>query len=147
MRDPQEFLIGGVQYTITPLPADESSRMLLRILKVVGPALDSLEIEVDDVKKAGAKLKLGKILASVSRSLDEKDLDYFRDKFASSTRVELGQGPTLLKSVLSHHFAGDLGPMFEWIQKSLEVNFGGFFTDLRAKLANISAPASPTKAP
>ena len=78
------------------------------------------------------------------KGLAETDVDYLRDKFSGMTQVKLGDGRDVrLKEVLSHQFAGEYGAMFEWMKFSMEVNFGDFFTVLRAKQAPAAAPASP----
>jgi hypothetical protein len=138
-NEPKTKEIGKYMYIVSPLDAVEASRMLTRIAKIVAPALET--IESPDLNK----MNMGKLVALILKGVEEKDVDYLRDKFAGMTQVRLERGDVGLKQVLSHHFAGDMGGMLEWMKFSLEVNFGDFFTGLRAKVP-APVPASSATA-
>jgi len=117
--------------------------MLLRLAKVAAPALAS--IESADVNK----VSVGKVAGLIIENLKPEDFRSIRTELAGMTQVLLqdGRGEVRLLETLSHQFAGDMPSMFEWLKFSLEVNFGNFFTVLRALKGKPPAPASASPAP
>jgi tail assembly chaperone len=104
LRKTQSQDIDGQTYEVTALGAIRGSQVLVRLLKVVGPAL------------AGD-------LPSFFAGLREEDMTYLCNSFSPMTNV-VGVGP--LDKVFDMHFSGRYATMLKWLQLSLQVNYGDF---------------------
>lgn len=121
--------LGEHEYTVHPLGALKGRKLLVKLIRVMGPALGS------DPEKA----------------LDALDAGVFEevcDTFADSSFVTLPSGKApKVKEVFDLHFAQKYGEMIQWILFSLEVNYGGFFAELGAIGSSLGAKGQPSKSP
>ncbi len=141
MREPQSRAIGPCKYIVTPLGASAGLRVLTILLRVFGPALDSVK-SFGDVEAA---VLLG--LRSITERLDGADLEAVQRALAEQTLVELSPGKQpKLSAIFDHHFAGDYLPLFQWLVFALEVNYASFFRELIAKGAVAKQPEAPAAA-
>lgn len=125
----QTRVIEGKEYSVTPLGAVTGRKVLTRLLKIVGPAID--------------KASIGDLVAN----LQESDIDYFCDLFAKSTRVTTGTDKNNMpvqpllsdNGLFDLHFAGNYGAMVLWLKFCLEVNFSSFFQSLGSVLGSVAS--------
>lgn len=124
--------IGEYKYRCTQLGALKGRKVLVRLLKTVGPALDGV-----------SEGSVGSLLGKLASSLDEDTVDYLCDTMAARTEVELPSGKSVdLAGIFELHFAGKYGEMVKWLAFAVEVNFSSFFSDL-AKGVKPEADSSP----
>lgn len=123
----EKKVIDGVEYKVQPLGAMTGRKVIAKMIRVLSPALS----QVGDQKLDFAKALQG---------LDEDTIEYFCDLFAERTRVENGTDNKgakrwpLLKDVFDTHFARRYSSLVKWLAFCLEVNFGDFFGEIRARL-------------
>ena len=131
--------VGQHEYTVTQLGAVKGLECLRRLLKVVGPSLQSLT----SLAKGDGAAAFAQGLMRLLESLSQEDLTYFCDTFGPTASVKLsdGKSPTV-KAVFDFHFAGNYLELLEWLAFSVEVNFQGFFVDSLKKISGIG-PAAP----
>lgn len=98
--------IDGEVYEITQLGAISSSKVFVRLVKILGPAIAA------------------KDFTSVFENLRDEDVDYFIKAFAPLTCVP-GVADDLSR-VFDMHFAGRIGTMLQWLVACIDVNFGDF---------------------
>ena len=84
-------------------------------------------------------------LAAILSSLNESDVTYLCDVFASVTAVtggKYGEKQPQLDSVFATHFAGNYGEMIGWLVFCVKVNFSSFFDGARDLLGTPAGSAS-----
>jgi hypothetical protein len=116
MRDVQEHVIDGFTYKVEKLGAKIGKRVLARMIRLVGPAIE-------------AENTLDKLCTAFS----DEQLDFFCDTFAAATRFSAEDKPEiefLLKDKFDEHFAGRYGAMMQWLKASVETNYANFFDEL-----------------
>lgn len=143
MRKTETRVIDGVEYRVTQFGALEGRKVLLRLLKAVGPLFAAFA----ELKGEGeGKLKDAiPHLDSALNGLKEEDLEYLCDVFARCTEVKLnGKWPNL-PDVFDLHFTGKYISMFAWLKFCVEVNFSDFFQLATRKREALSAVAEATE--
>jgi hypothetical protein len=127
--------IGAHDYTVEPHGAIKGRAILLRLAKVVGPALSGV-----------TKDNWGDKLSQLFGNLSEDDLTFFCNEFAAKTMVSTPDGGQLLLSkVFDVHFQDAYLELLQWLGFCVEVNFGGFFRGAAAQIKG--SAASPAEAP
>jgi hypothetical protein len=117
--------IGGRKYTVRQMGAVKGSRLLVKIMKVMGAG---------DAK-------------SVIAALDDALFVEVMNELAPWTEVEIESNRVVrLSDVLDAHFAGNYADLTEWLIFAVEVNFADFFRSLPRLLGASGGPAAP-KAP
>ncbi len=133
MLETKSKAIGDNTYKVTQLGAGKGRKVLVRLLKVCGPAF-ALAASGDTTEA------LGKLAAD----LDEETADYLCETFAARTEVELSNGKSVdLASIMELHFAGNYGEMLEWLGFCVQLNYASFLGALGKKVPDASA--TPTK--
>jgi CYTH domain-containing protein len=128
--------IGNHSYTVRQLGASEGRKMLMRLIKVLGPVLSTL------LTGEGGKAKvkgwsfletpladIGKALLTFSDRISEQDLEYLCATLGMATEVHFPDGKTrpLTLEEQELHFAGRYSDMFRWLGFALEANYSDFF--------------------
>ena len=140
MREVLDHVIDGTTYKIQKLGAKVGKRVLARMIRLVGPA-----IEAENT------------LEKLCSALTDEQLDFFCDTFAAATRLSPEDKPEVelrLTDVFDDHFAGRYGAMMKWLKASVETNYANFFDELGLTPALLEArmksavgtmtPTSPT---
>lgn len=139
--------IGNHTYTVRQLGASEGRKMLVRLVKILGPVLATLLSSAPDKSKAPPKLgwslgstkveDLGKALEVLATRAQEADLEYLCSTLGMATTVGLGGGKEIPLTLEAQelHFAGAYGDMFKWLAFALEHNYSDFFAKPSASAA------------
>jgi hypothetical protein len=122
-----EKKIGDHTYRLTMLGTRQGQRVLLRLVKALGPAAAVLAV-------AGAE-GLGNAISAALQSITETDLDYLIDTFAASTDLVLptttaagaGSVKVALTGCYDSHFAQRYPESLAWLVWAVQVNFSSFF--------------------
>lgn len=128
--------IGDCTYRVRQLPAIQGRKVLVRLMKMFGPALESI----------GKNTDVGSMLASALENLDEEVFDSLCDTFAKHTEFELANGNYVglgEPGMFDQHFTGKYGPMIQWLAFCVQVNFADFLGVLSGAVKK-SAPLVPT---
>jgi hypothetical protein len=143
MLKSQSRVIGNHTYKVRQLGASEGRKMLVRLVKVLGPVLAALLRATKGQKLPPAKVEetpeptapeateapAEAPLEVFCSRLSEVDLDYLVSTLGPCTEVILPDGrvQALTLDVQEMHFAGSYGEMFKWLGFALEVNYSDFF--------------------
>ncbi len=130
----QTKVISGCTYAVYMLPPRTANKMLIRIVKTVGPSLGVFldELDDDDAKGGLAALMdnpkidvafISKVAKELCERLDENEIESMMDTLAKVSEVE-GTG-NLLK-IFDSHFQGKIGELYAWFAFALQVQFGNF---------------------
>ncbi len=150
MRKTETRDIGGLRYQVMQLGAIRGRAVMLRLTKVIGPAIAALMaakpkgegkgiLDVDVAALGGIFEKL---------ELTEADLEFFCQAFGEVSFVTLpdGKHPRVV-DCFDDHFAGRYGDMLSWLAFSAEVNFGDFLSKASAAIpAESASPVPPGRA-
>jgi hypothetical protein len=127
----KETVINSRRYLVTVLPYKTGRKVLVRLLKLLGPAVEVattgaagvLEMEA----KAAASL-LGGALASFLQNLEEADLDFLIATFGPKTRVSIGGAEPVWLTEENQMvlYSGNYLELFQWLGFALKVNYLGF---------------------
>jgi len=138
-------VIDGVTYRCWPVPFAAGRPLLVRAMRVMGPAL-SAAFEKADKPEAAMAAGLGR----VTESLEDADVARFASTFGDASEyedAETGKTVPLVERNQSLHFAGRYGAFVAWLIFAMEVNgFDSFFSTLSAEIAELRAPETPTSA-
>jgi hypothetical protein len=124
--------IGKSEYTYRRLPADEGLRMLLRFLKIAGPAGGVVEalLSGDEAKRDALAL------SSIKAWLTEFDPDQVYDFLMDLSRNVQADGLQLVPGVL------ETGEFLQVMQFAIETELSGFFADGQASAFIKPRPAA-----
>lgn len=117
--------IEGSVYHVRVLGATEGRKMLVRLMRVLGPALGEFL-----VNRKGETLSDSDVLPAIAilgQRLTEEDLEYVVAKFAEATEIEKEGRRVILSKIQELHFAGNYVAMFKWIWFCLQTNFSAAF--------------------
>lgn len=131
--------IGDVTYRVRQLKATSGRKILVRLLKVFGPALDAVDT------KGG--INIGALLGGALQGLDEETVDSLCDTFAQQTEFELANGNFVGLGEAGQfdlHFAGKYVEMTQWLVFCVQVNFADFLGVLSAAAKKSAPPATAT---
>ncbi len=136
MREPQTTTIGAWRYSVKPLPAGQGLALMARLSKMLGPGVAAL------VANDGSGA-IGRALSGLLERVNPEEVVEIARQLAATTEVSQAgaKAPASLAEVFDVHFAGDYGPMMEWLKFALEVNFGPFVAALRGRLGRGAAAA------
>jgi hypothetical protein len=126
MIQTKETTINGHQIKVTQLGYGDGIELLTKLVSVAGQSFDD----------AGKKESFS--LSRLAANLIANDLKMVIEKLANRTDIERepgsGKWPKLDPEV---DLAGNYALMFKWLKFALEVNYGGFFSELGIKSADI----------
>lgn len=114
--------IGDHVYLVRQLPATQAHKLLLRIGKVLGPALGGGLESVQSFELDAAK-GIGKAISELFERATPDEVDAIVKAFADYSEVD-GKP---LKTMFDLHFAGKLSDMYRWLAFALEANYSDFF--------------------
>jgi hypothetical protein len=155
MLKTEEKVIGEHGYRVTQLPGIKGRKVLVRLYKILGPALAAL---IDDTVQKPAQtitqysaddVELSSVSAALSVlavKLREDDLEYLCEQLAACTLVNIedtDKWVPLSKDLQNVVFAGAYKEMFLWLGFALEVNYGGFFDGVGGVSGFVSKLANP----
>lgn len=135
--------IGRFDYEVKQLGAIAGRDLLVRMSKMLGPALGMILSGKASLAQAGAAL------ASASQMLEPAELEHFCDVLGRSSSVYVTEAgkpavKTLDLAYQELHFAGEYAEMFQWIGFAMEVNFGNFFAEAKALYASAQGESTET---
>jgi hypothetical protein len=144
MRQPEEKVIDGHRYRVTPLPAGLGFSMLVLVTQSVAPSLEAVPslAELED--------SLGGIVARLGAQLDEAKLLRLVTTMREHTQFEKDRGQGNLVPLADHfelHFQGNYFAMLEWLGFALAVNFGPLLDALKQRVAARAGAAAAVPAP
>jgi hypothetical protein len=135
-RPVRDKTIGGIRYQVTLLGAKAGRSMLVRLTKLLGPAMASF---LDGMLHAKGDLTTslaigaGDAIREVTQRLTAADLEAISDELARFTVVVIDeQRQPQLDKIFDDHFAGKYNDMAAWLAFALEANFSSFFDDARS---------------
>lgn len=132
--------IGDCTYRVRQLPAVQGRKVLVRLMKMFGPALGSME------SNGNAEGNVLQMLSTALENLDEDMFDSLCDTFAKYTEFELPNGNYIglgEQGMFDQHFTGKMGQMTQWLVFCVQVNFADFLGVLSGAVKK-SAPPAPT---
>lgn len=122
--------IGSHEYAYHPLSATPAYKLLLKLVKILGPSFAAL---------AGGKEGFAGAAQALSAALDEKSADEIIKQLVQQSEVD----GTPLKGAFEIHFAQDMSGLFKFLGFALEAQFGDFLgAMLNAKKALGGATAT-----
>jgi hypothetical protein len=133
---PSDKNIGAHKYEMNMMPPRKSHRLLVKLVKMIGPSLGPVfDMFFDKVKSSGVKnvmdQEIGaafftKAIGNLCDDLDNVILDEIIDALADTTHVD-GKH---LKPNFDAHFLGNLGEMYQWLAWGMSVQWGKSLTGL-----------------
>jgi len=140
MREPKRITIEDVQYTVTPMSPISASKLLTRLLRIIGEPVGKLAALK---KQEGAKNLLdteidgnliGDALSSLTEKLDENEMESILKRIISPDHVTFSTDGNEYKKLMSidGHFSqfGGMAGMFKLARFVLETNYSDFLKDL-----------------
>lgn len=129
--------IGGVLYRVKPLPFSVGRKMLVKLLKIMGPLFAAafkgaiLDKQLG-AKEVGGPGMISEVMATLPVVLTDEDLADFSRVFGSvGSYFKDGAWLALTsdnkKNAQEYHFAGRYLEYMRWLTFNIEVNYGGFF--------------------
>jgi hypothetical protein len=133
--------IDGDEYELTQLGAIEGRRLLTRILKFAGPAIQSLA-----ASETLSEISFAAALAKAVEQLDEDTVDMLCEKFAAKTCLKIdNRWPPLDKTLFDQHFAGHYMKMMKWLGECMKLNFADFLSVLPVRRKEPQAAVAATQ--
>lgn len=128
--------INGSTYEVTQFGALVGRQVLLRLTKMIGPALAGLS------KGGFNEQGLASALETWTANLSPDDFDYLCDQFAKCTKVKqsLTTGQVIdldLDKQFDSHFAGNYGTMILWLRFAIGVNYSSFLGEITSGLGDL----------
>lgn len=140
MREPQKTTIGDVHYIVTPMSPIIASKLLTRLIKIVGEPIGKLATLK---KQEGAKSLLdseldgkliGEALSALTDKLDESEMESILKRIIAPEYVTFSTDGGDFKKLTSidGHFSehGGMAGMFKVARFVLETNYSDFLKDL-----------------
>ncbi len=133
-----ERKIGNETFRVEKLPSTEGLKLLVRVTKILGPALRHLDRAFD----ANEGTRDGAALSAFAAIIETTDAQEFQDLVVSSAeRAQIKTGGRYEDVIFDIHFQGDLLKAFQVVIFVMEVQFKSFFDAARSNplLAKIIA--------
>jgi hypothetical protein len=152
----REKQIGDYTYRVTQFGAKQGRGLLVRMIKMAGPALGGALSALARGNKgefeAAIASGLSQGIYELAERLTEAEFASVTDEMAKLTVVVLdGDKEPRLSGIFDDHFAGRYDEMLQWVAFVWEVNYGSFFggsTDrvgmVRRLWSTLSASPSPS---
>lgn len=136
----KETTIQGRKYTLPVMPGIRGRKVILRIMRVVGPLADvGLSKPKDDEDGEPNKKSVGEILVAILANLDDATFDWILRELVQGGFVQGNEPDSMLQlsfDATQNMVWGDNEgylAMVDFIKWALEINFSGFINGLRAK--------------
>jgi hypothetical protein len=133
-----ERKIGNETYRVEKLPSSEGLKLLVRVTKILGPALRHLDKAFD----ANEGTRDAAAFAAFASIIETTDADDFQSLVVSSAeRAQVKTGGRYEDVIFDVHFQGDLMKAFQVVLFVMEVQFKSFFDAARSNpiIAKIAA--------
>lgn len=163
MREVKSKQIGkrGFTYTVSQFGAREGSRVLVRLMKILGSIAGAGLQQVDKKSLATGSdgnvtlslAAIGHAITDFADKIGEDDFDWLCEKFIPTTEVSGGtykQGiPLATDGVFDLHFAGQYAEMGQWLLFAIEVNYASFLPEggIEAMVRKTVLPGSQEEKP
>jgi hypothetical protein len=133
-REETEKEIDGIKYTFCQLGAIKAHRLLLKLGKIVGPAIGAMANTGDGVKGLlGADIDLEDVLDSLFERADEATIDSILVTLGSQihyAKTEDQKGGVLNTiDLIDLHFTGRLPSMYKVMIAALGAQYGDFLEE------------------
>lgn len=133
MRESVEFQGEKARYKVTQFGALEGQRVLLRLSKMIGPAIGRA------ANGPNANVEVGVVLEEAFSSLDDAMVEELAERLARATTfTEDGKAWKPLDKHYDDFFAGNYVELMRWFRGALEVNYKDFLAELKAAVATHS---------
>lgn len=116
LTDVKTHEINGTTYIIQPLLPKVGRKVLMRLVRILGPAFEAIE--------------KGDPIATLMKALSDEEVDFLTDAFVDTTRIQKGGGEVPLKGQFDNHFAANYGEMLLWLWACIQTNFSSFLEGL-----------------
>lgn len=139
MREPQRHTIGDVQYSITPMSPIKASKLLTKLLKLLGEPLAKLA----ESKKAGVSIMdqevngelISQALGALTDKLDENEMEAVLRRIFHGELITYCEGGDEKWHKMGDpdgHFSrhGGMSAMFKLAKVVLEVNYSDFLGEI-----------------
>jgi hypothetical protein len=127
MIETREKEINGAIYSVTQLTARRAIRLKSKLIKLFGPVIAQVFVNVADVKNAELEKKdnLVKAVELLSEHLNDVELENIIVDILQSVRKN---GVELVPAIIDLEFAGDIGTLYQVCWFAIEANFSSFFS-------------------
>lgn len=123
-KEPVKKEIDGKNYTFTLLGPFAAHGLLIKIGRLIGPAMSGLDIG-DGKSIKDADIDVGMMVKGITSALDEEETEKI---ILTLGRSIIGDGiGVLTKETIDTEFLGELTSLYKVIAAALEVQFGDFF--------------------
>ena len=135
--------IDGRNYTFGILGPFKAHRLLVKLIKIVGPAMAGLDVG-DGKSIKDLDIDIGSIVTGLTTALDENETEQIILTLGEQIICE---GKNLTKDNIDALFTGDILSLYKVVAAALEVQFGDFFGEggvfagAKGLLVNSSSPA------
>lgn len=123
-----EQKIDDVTIRCEKLPAREAQRLLLRLGKVLGPALDGIALLRSGVDEESTERVMAAIINDVLAQADVDEADSLITQLVESAQIKTTSAGGYEAIVFDHHFQDNLAGAWQVAGFVLKVNFADFFT-------------------
>jgi len=128
-KEPVEKTIGKETYIFYYLAPRISTKVLVKLTKIVGPALGAVfpedkSIKINDI--LDMDIKIGDAISILVDKIDADETQMIIDTLFTSIICK-GRGKLSEEGVYNELFTGDLKLLFIILKESLEVQYGSFF--------------------
>ena len=123
--------IDGARLRVTQLPYTSARKTLVRLTKLLGPALVSAASLGQAALSAG--LGMGPALGDFFDRLTDEELEHFAKTFGQHSQIMTPDGTWVYLDAKNRsiYFAGRLMLFFRWLEYAIEVNYDDFLAVLK----------------
>jgi len=139
MIEAKQFEVDGVQYRLTMFGAKAGQKLLVRVVKVIAPALGQGANDVSLGRSGGVELgsvRVAEAVESFCNGVDPAMFAEICESFAAKCEFSTDDGATFrpLGALYDDHFAGRYLALLRWVGESFRVNYADFFGELGPRL-------------
>jgi hypothetical protein len=128
MIETREKEINGAMYTVSQLPARRAIRLKAKLIKLFGPVLAQVFLNVGDVKSEQAsKDSIVHAIELLGSSINEIEFENLVVELLQGVRKN---GVELQPGIIDLEFAGDMAGLYQVCWFVIEVNYANFFSML-----------------
>ncbi len=136
--DTKSTIIDGVTYKVAPLDPFVANDILIDIGHVLGPSIGALAAIDEGAPDPAA---LNEAIGGLFQRLEKDTMRSLIGTLAEVTEVCVGGGRDApqLNNIMTLHFRGKLGTMYQWLWFALKVQFEDFFALAAPAIARAGA--------
>lgn len=147
--------IDGFTYEVTQLGATDGQRLLVKLSKILLPAVGAL-VKGSDAKIADmdlASVDIDSAAKALAASLSPDEFDAIAASMSASTEIwgpGFGDAGAPMPRHFDEHFAGRYVAMLKWLAFALKVNFADFFDgkgSVAGLVAGLRSQGAPSASP